>query len=85
MVNVHRSPLIANRSPLIAHLFHLPSYILHHMSHHHHHRKDSATLFKERSLNAIGLRRKLEKWLKVALMVLALLMILVVIFVYTMG
>ena len=77
MVNVHRSPLIANRSPL-------PSYILHHMSHHHH-RKDSATLFKERSLNAIVLRRKLEKWLKVALMVLALLMILAVIFVYTMG
>ena len=53
--------------------------------HHHHHRKDSATLFKERSLNAIVLRRKLEKWLKVALMVLALLMILAVIFVYTMG
>ena len=53
--------------------------------HHHHHRKDSATLFKERSLNAIVLRRKLEKWLKVALMVLALLMILAVVFVYTMG
>ena len=53
--------------------------------HHHHHRKDSATLFKERSLNAIVLRRKLEKWGKIALMVLAILMILAVIFVYTMG
>ena len=56
-----------------------------HQHHHHHHRKDSATLFKERSLNAIVLRRKLEKWGKIALMVLAILMILAVGFVYTMG
>ena len=53
--------------------------------HHHHHRKDSATLFKERSLNAIVFQRKAEKWGKIALMVLALLMVLAVIFVYTMG
>ena len=53
--------------------------------HHHHHHKDGATRFKERSLNAIVLRRKLEKWLKVAVMVLALLMVLATIYVYTLG
>ncbi len=50
--------------------------------HHHHHRKDSATRFKERSLNAIVFRRKLEKWLKIILLVIAILMILAVILVY---
>ena len=53
--------------------------------HHHHHRKDSATRFKERSLNAIVLRRKLEKWLKIIVMILALLMVLATIYVYTLG
>ena len=50
--------------------------------HHHHHHKDGATRFKERSLNAIVLRRKLEKWLKVIVMILALVMILATIYVY---
>ena len=50
---------------------------------HHHKRKDSATLFKERSLNAIVLRRKIEKWLKLALTLIALLMILALLYVYT--
>mgnify|MGYP007056158348 FL=1 len=50
--------------------------------HHHHHRKDGASRFKERSLNAIVLRRKIEKWLKMILLVLAALMILAVIYVY---
>ena len=50
--------------------------------HHHHHQKDGASRFKERSLNAIVLRRKLEKWLKVIVMVLALLMVLATIYVY---
>ena len=53
--------------------------------HHHHHHRDDATRFKERSLNAIVLRRKLEKWGKIALLVLALLMLLAVIFVYALG
>ena len=53
--------------------------------HHHHHHKDDATRFKERSLNAIVLRRKLEQWGKIALLVIALLMLLAVIFVYTLG
>ena len=50
--------------------------------HHHHHHKDGATRFKERNLNAIVLRRKLEKWLKIIVMILALVMILATIYVY---
>lgn len=53
--------------------------------HHHHHHKDGASRFKERSLNAIVLRRKLEKWGKIALLIVAIIMILAVGFVYTMG
>ena len=56
-----------------------------HHHHHHHHHKDSATIFKERSLNAIVLRRKLEKWLKIIVMALALLMVLATLYVYTLG
>lgn len=57
----------------------------HHHHHHHHHRKDGATRFKERSLNAIVLRRKLEKWGKIALLVVAILMIAAVSYVYLLG
>ena len=57
----------------------------HHHHHHHHHRKDSATRFKERSLNAIVLRRKLEKWLKIILCFVAFLMIIAVAYVYILG
>ena len=53
--------------------------------HHHHHRKDSATRFKERSLRAIAIRRKLEKWLKVFLCIVAALMVLAVVIVYKFG
>ena len=56
-----------------------------HHHHHHHHHKDGATRFKERSLNAIVLRRKLEKWGKIALLVVAIFMVLAVAFVYTLG
>ena len=56
-----------------------------HHHHHHHHHKDDATRFKERSLNAIVLRRKLEKWLKIAVMILALLMVLATLYVYMLG
>ena len=47
--------------------------------HHHHHHKDGATRFKERSLNAIVRRRKLEKYLKLALTIVAIIMVLAVI------
>ena len=54
--------------------------------HHHHHRhKDGATRFKERSLQAIVFRRKFEKYFKIVLTVIAALMIIAVIVVYTIG
>jgi len=56
-----------------------------HHHHHHSHKKDEATLFKERSLRAIVFRRKLEKFLKIALIILAILMGIAVVGVYTIG
>ena len=53
--------------------------------HHHHHHKDGATRFKERNLNAIYIRRQIEKYLKIALVVLAGLSVLAVLLVYTIG
>jgi hypothetical protein len=50
-----------------------------HHHHHHHHKKDGASLFKQRSLQAIETRKKIEKYLKVTLVTLAILMGLAVI------
>ena len=47
--------------------------------HHHHHKKDGASLFKQRSLRAIETRKKVEKILKVTLVIIAILMGLAVI------
>lgn len=51
----------------------------HHHSHHHHH-DDYASRFKRKSLQSIAFRRKLDKWLKIALFILAVFMVLLVIF-----
>ena len=51
--------------------------------HHQHHHRDGASIFKERSLNAIVLRRKLEKWGKIVLLIVAILMIIALFAVYT--
>ena len=53
--------------------------------HHHHHRKDGASRFKEKSLNAIVLRRKMEKWGKIALLAVAIIMVFAVLVVYKFG
>ena len=55
--------------------------------HHHHHRrhKDSASIFKEKSLRAIELRRLFEKYLKIVVVILAIVMVALVIFAYTLG
>ena len=53
--------------------------------HHHHHRKDSATLFKERSLRAIEFRKRFEKYLKLFVVLLAIVMIVLVVLAYTFG
>ena len=47
--------------------------------HHHHHRKDDASRFKERSLRSIVLRRQVEKWAKVIVFIIAVLMVAAVI------
>ena len=55
------------------------------MNKHHHHEPDDASLFKQRSLSQIQLKKTLEKVLKITLIILALLMALAVVFVYTIG
>lgn len=52
------------------------------MSHHH---KDSSSEFKEHSLRSIAFRRKADKWLKITLFIVAILMILLVIAVHILG
>jgi cell division protein FtsL len=54
----------------------------HEHHHHHRHRKDSATIFKERSLQAIANRKVIEKAIKTVLVVLAVLMAIAVVVVY---
>ncbi len=53
--------------------------------HHHRHHRDSASIFKEKSLRAIELRRLFEKYLKIAVVILAIVMVALVIFAYTLG
>ena len=53
--------------------------------HHHHHKKDGSSLFKQRSLASIQRKKVIEKVLKITLTIIALLMALAVIFVYTVG
>ena len=57
------------------------------MEHHHHHRhhRDSASIFKEKSLRAIELRRLFEKYLQIVVVILAIVMVALVIFAYTLG
>ena len=51
----------------------------------HHHKKDGASRFRDRSLNAIHIRRQIEKYLKITLAVLAVIMVIAVLLVYTIG
>lgn len=53
-----------------------------HHHHHHHHRKDFATLFKERNLRAIQRNRQFDKWLKLVLLAVAIIMAIAVFYVY---
>ena len=53
-----------------------------HNHHHHHHKKDSASIFKEKSLRAIEVNKLIEKWLKIAVTIVAIIMVLAVIVVY---
>ncbi|MBR2234547.1 MAG: hypothetical protein IJ892_05785 [Prevotella sp.] len=51
--------------------------------HHHHHHMDGASKFKRKSLMAIQRRKKIEKWLFRALILVAILMAIAVVVVYT--
>ena len=50
--------------------------------HHHSHKKDSATVFKERSLQAIANRKVIEKAIKTVLVIIAVLMAIAVVVAY---
>ena len=50
---------------------------------HRHHRKDSATLFQERSLRAIKLRHLFERCLKAIVIAIAVIMVTLLILAYT--
>lgn len=54
----------------------------HHHHHHHHRRKDFATLFKEQNLRTIRINRMIDKWLKIILLVIAVIMAIAVFYVY---
>ena len=53
--------------------------------HHSHHKKDGSSLFKQRSLASIQRKKVIEKVLKITLTIIALLMAIAVVFVYTVG
>ena len=57
----------------------------HHHEHSHHHHDDYASQFKKKSLQSIAFRRKLDKWLKIGLLALAVLMMLLVVLAYLFG
>ena len=54
-------------------------------NHHHHHKKDGASLFKQKSLNGIQRRKLIEKVLKIALIIVAVIMAIAVMLAYTIG
>ena len=53
--------------------------------HYHHHKRDGASRFKERSLNQIALNRRIEKWLKIVMIVIAVIMGCLVVAAYLFG
>lgn len=53
-----------------------------HHHYHHSHKKDSATVFKERSLQAIANRKVIEKTIKTVLVIIAVLMAIAVVVAY---
>lgn len=51
----------------------------------HHHKKDGASVFKQKSLAAIKRKKVIEKFLKIGMVVLAIIMAVAVVYVYTYG
>lgn len=53
--------------------------------HHHHHKEDGAAKFKRESLNSIKRRKMLKKVSFITLVIIAILMFIALIWVYTVG
>ena len=56
-----------------------------HQTHHHSHREDYATRFKRKGLQSIEFRRKADKWMKISLFGLSVIMVLIVVIAYIFG
>lgn len=57
-----------------------------HQHHHHSHQKeDYASRFKRRGLQSIVIRRMVDKWLKIALFIIAIFMVLLLMASYLIG
>lgn len=56
-----------------------------HHHHHHHHKEDDATRFKRKSLASIKRMKVIKKWSFRVLCLLAVLMAILVVLVYTIG
>ncbi len=54
-----------------------------HHHHHHGHKPDDASVFKQKSLSAIQRRKLIEKILKIATVIIAIIMAIAVVLVYT--
>ena len=54
----------------------------HHHHHHHRHHRDSASIYKHKTLREIELRKLAERIIKIALYVIAIIMAIAVIVVY---
>ncbi len=50
-----------------------------HHHHHHHLKRDDASRFKEKSLRSIVFRKQLEKWAKIILFIISIMMVIAVI------
>ena len=50
--------------------------------HHHHHHDDFASRYKRKNLRGIIFRRKAEKWLKLLLLFVAMVMVAIVVYLY---
>lgn len=53
-----------------------------HSHHHHHHKEDYGSRFKRQILSSIAFRRSADKWMKIILFILSMVMILLVILAY---
>ncbi len=54
----------------------------HHHHHHHSHKRDSSSIYKHKSLQAIEFKKELTHWFYISLWVIAIIMFCIVVFIY---